>query len=158
MPLLPPPEGRLLPLPARFTGTGPGFPNRWPCPSLMPRRINSLGFSSVSIPSAVSSQPELRAPRPAARRAGEAARELRLSGSGPSHSRPDDSPAPLRGRSERGGLKLSPPLNYGLEQQRAQDVAHDTEAEGSARAALGFGVVCYILGALLLKPVVERRR
>jgi len=26
------------------------------------------------------------------------------------------------------------------------------------RAALGFGVVCYILGALLLKPVVERRR
>ncbi len=26
------------------------------------------------------------------------------------------------------------------------------------RAALGFGVVCYLLGALLLKPVVERRR
>src|SRR5664279_3432099 len=26
------------------------------------------------------------------------------------------------------------------------------------RAALGFGVVCYILGALLLRPVVERRR
>ena len=26
------------------------------------------------------------------------------------------------------------------------------------RAALGFGVLCYILGALLLKPVVERRR
>jgi Na+/melibiose symporter-like transporter len=26
------------------------------------------------------------------------------------------------------------------------------------RAALGLGVVCYILGALLLKPVVERRR
>ena len=26
------------------------------------------------------------------------------------------------------------------------------------RAALGFGVVCYILGALLLMPVVERRR
>jgi hypothetical protein len=26
------------------------------------------------------------------------------------------------------------------------------------RAALLFGVLCYILGALLLKPVVERRR
>ena len=26
------------------------------------------------------------------------------------------------------------------------------------RAALGFGVVCYMLGALLLKPVIERRR
>ena len=26
------------------------------------------------------------------------------------------------------------------------------------RAALGFGVVCYLLGALLLRPVVERRR
>ena len=26
------------------------------------------------------------------------------------------------------------------------------------RAALGFGVLCYLLGALLLKPVVERRR
>jgi MFS family permease len=26
------------------------------------------------------------------------------------------------------------------------------------RAALGFGVLCYMLGALLLKPVIERRR
>jgi MFS family permease len=26
------------------------------------------------------------------------------------------------------------------------------------RAALGFGVLCYVVGALLLRPVVERRR